>query len=455
MGKKLPNFSTDQSPAKGGQPKAVVLDTTVLLFDPECLSSFPQTTVYLPLSVIEELDSFRYQLNEAGRHARQVVGFLDELRAQHRTQQPLTLENGAAVHFWVDHQSNAALPFHSNLGRSSNLVLSACLNIVEAQRKNDPSFHLMLVTNDSNLRLRASALGVETISFQPNNSQLEKSYETILEIPISKQEQEDFVQFDHLPWGDDRPKLHPNQHVVLIHEKKQLARYIERSKVLKNVAPSSIWNIQPRNLEQIAAIDLLLDPSIDILALVGKAGTGKTLLALAAALHSLGAGENRKILISRPIIPMGKDLGYLPGDIEEKISPWMKPIFDNLEFLLHNNQKKPLPIANVHQLREKGILELEPLTYIRGRSIPNRFMIVDEAQNLTPLEVKTVITRVGNHTKLILTGDPFQIDNPYVDSTTNGLSYVMEKLKPFPLAAHVQLQKGERSPLAELAANIL
>jgi PhoH-like ATPase len=217
-----------------------------------------------------------------------------------------------------------------------------------------------------------------------------------------------------------------------------------------------IWGIRPRNKEQSFALDLLLNDEIRLVTIVGKAGTGKTLLAIAAGLHkTMEESAYQKLLVSRPIFPLGRDIGYLPGSVEEKLNPWMQPIFDNVEYLMNLSRSDKKLGRGYHELVDLGILEIEPLTYIRGRSIPNQFMIVDEAQNLTPHEVKTIITRVGDGTKIVLTGDPYQIDNPYVDQTNNGLVHVVNRFKQEKLAAHVTLSKGERSPLAELAANLL
>ena len=226
-----------------------------------------------------------------------------------------------------------------------------------------------------------------------------------------------------------------------------------------------VWGVFPKNLEQSFALDLLLNDNIKLVSLVGKAGTGKTLLALAAGLlKTVDEGQYQKLLVSRPIFPMGKDIGYLPGDIEEKLNPWMQPIFDNIEFLLGSSaahaskeqgQGRKSTSRGCFELINQGMLNIEPLTYIRGRSIPNQYMIVDEAQNLTPHEIKTIITRVGQNTKIVLTGDCYQIDHPYIDSSSNGLTYVVERFKEEAIAGHVTLLKGERSPLAELAANLL
>jgi PhoH-like ATPase len=238
-----------------------------------------------------------------------------------------------------------------------------------------------------------------------------------------------------------------------------LCRYhAAKKRLLPLYKPSKegIWGIQARNREQHFVLDILLDTDIQLVTLVGKAGTGKTLLAIAAGLQ-LVADDNRysRLLISRPVFPMGRDLGFLPGDVEQKLAPWMQPIFDNVDLLLNSVEDRGKRKRGYRELVDMGIMEIEPLTYIRGRSIPNQYMIVDEAQNLTPHEIKTIITRAGEGTKIVLTGDPYQIDNPYVDSASNGLAYVVEKFKGEAAAGHITLTQGERSGLAELAANLL
>jgi PhoH-like ATPase len=217
-----------------------------------------------------------------------------------------------------------------------------------------------------------------------------------------------------------------------------------------------VWGVRPRNMEQSFLIDLLLNDDVKLVTIVGKAGTGKTLLAIAAGLQKVTEEASyQKLLVSRPIFPLGRDIGYLPGDVEQKLNPWMQPIFDNVEYLLNLSRSDKKAGRGYHELMDLGIVEIEPLTYIRGRSIPNQYIIVDEAQNLTPHEVKTIVTRVGDNTKIVLTGDPFQIDNPYVDSTNNGLVHVVNRFKDQKIAGHIVMSKGERSQLAELATNLL
>jgi PhoH-like ATPase len=264
-------------------------------------------------------------------------------------------------------------------------------------------------------------------------------------------------------WIEPKERLFPNQFVTMIESGNPSHTAIGtynavQQKILPvaKLGKEGVWSIHPRNREQVFALDALLDDSIKVVTLVGKAGTGKTLLAIAAGLHKT-AEENvyNRLLVSRPVFPMGKDLGFLPGDIEEKLAPWMQPIFDNVELLLSGHEAEKRHSKGYRELMAMGIMEIEPLTYIRGRSIPNQFMIVDEAQNLTPHEIKTIVTRAGEGTKIVLTGDPYQIDNPYVDSSSNGLTYLVERFKEQTISGHVTMMKGERSELAELAANLL
>ena len=277
----------------------------------------------------------------------------------------------------------------------------------------------------------------------------------------------DSAQVDQLYDGGLKPDpelaLYPNQFLTLVDKANPnhtaLARFQSGEGILRPLkrVESYPWGIKPRNREQQFALELLLDPAVQIVTLLGKAGTGKTLLAIAAGLQQVVDDEAYdKILVSRPVMPMGRDLGYLPGDISEKLRPYMQPIYDNLEFIVAaNTEARRRSTMTAGQLEEAGYLSVEPLTYIRGRSIPKQYLVVDEAQNLTPHEVKTILTRAGEGTKVIFTGDPHQIDNPYVDASTNGLSFLAEHFKHLDISGHVTLQKGERSRLAELASNLL
>jgi PhoH-like ATPase len=318
----------------------------------------------------------------------------------------------------------------------------------------------VFVTKDTNLRIKADAIGLVAEDYESDKVDIEELYQGYVEMTVDAELIDRFhgqgsVELDG--------EYMPNQFVTLRDMSNSshtaIGRYdfLQRKLVpVKKIAKEGVWSIHPRNREQAFTLDLLLDDNIKLVTLVGKAGTGKTLLAIAAGLNKT-AEDNifNRLLVSRPVFPMGKDLGFLPGDIEEKLTPWMQPIFDNVELLLSGHEMEKRRTKGYKELMAMGIMEIEPLTYIRGRSIPNQYMIVDEAQNLTPHEIKTIVTRAGEGTKIVLTGDPYQIDNPYVDASSNGLTYVVEKFKGQAIAGHVTLMKGERSELAELAANLL
>jgi PhoH-like ATPase len=327
------------------------------------------------------------------------------------------------------------------------------------REKNLPA---VFVSKDTNLRIRADALGLHAEDYDVEGVALDDLWSGVAEVAVDSQAVNDFYASGVVPAAEEDPPP-PNEFVVLRDRSNP-----QHSAVGKYSAPrqayvpliktpkEGTWGIRPRNKEQSFALDLLLNDDVRLVTIVGKAGTGKTLLAIAAGLQkTMEESVYQKLLVSRPIFPLGRDIGYLPGDVEEKLNPWMQPIFDNVEYLMNLSRSEKKQGRGYHELVDLGILEIEPLTYIRGRSIPNQYMIVDEAQNLTPHEVKTIITRVGDGTKIVLTGDPYQIDNPYVDQTNNGLVHVVNRFKHERLAGHITLVKGERSPLAELAANLL
>jgi PhoH-like ATPase len=313
-----------------------------------------------------------------------------------------------------------------------------------------------------NLRIRGDALGLDTVDYDSEKIDIQELYSGSAELDVSPKQIDSFYADGSLALDTTGLDLHANEYVLLRNKDNHAQTALGRwDGPLKKVLPikklrEGVWGIRPRNKEQHYALDLLLNDDIKLVTLVGKAGTGKTLAALAAGLQKV-VEENvfQKLLVSRPIFPLGRDIGYLPGDIEEKLNPWMQPIYDNVEMLLGLNKSDKKEGRNYAELIDLGYIEIEPLTYIRGRSIPNQYMIVDEAQNLTPHEVKTIITRVGDGTKMILTGDPYQIDNPYVDAANNGLTTVVERFKDEAIAGHVTLTKGERSILAEIASNLL
>ncbi len=431
-----------------------ILDANVLLYDPDSIYAFPEAYVCIPISVIEEIDHFKKDFTETGRNARLVSQMLDRIRMQGSLTEGIELSNGSILSVFIVEEKAVRLPAFSDLRKSSNKVLAATILI-----HHDHPEDTYLVTNDINLRVRVSALGIEGMAYEEKLPNLDKFYEGVTVKSVGEKD------FGNLSGNDglkvENKDYYANQSVqVQLRDAAEciVCRFQADSGKLMPIQlfPEGIWGIRARNREQEIALDLLMDPSVHIILLAGKAGTGKTLLALAVALElMLSANLYQKILVSRPIFPMGRDMGYLPGDIEKKMEPWMQPIFDNLEFLSTNKSSPGSKTGGYQRMLDMGLIELEPLTYIRGRSIPHRFMIVDEAQNLTPHELKTIVTRVGVNTKLVLTGDPYQIDNPYVDTSSNGLSHVIEKFQDYSLSGHVNLIHGVRSKLAELASNIL
>lgn len=439
---------------KDRQLKRYILDASILLYDPECIYSYPDSHVIIPISVIEEIDHFKKDFTETGRNARIVSQMLDKIRVQGILTEGIELSNKSILSVFIVEDEAIKMPAFVNLNKSSNRVLAATMLIHDKYPQ-----ATCLITNDINLRVRVSALGINVMAYEEKLPNLEKIYEGLASKTLDSIEFTKLVSEEGLKV--DKNLFYANQ-AVWIKEKesgqKLICRYNKDEKRIVPIQlfPEGIWGIKARNAEQEIALDLLMDPSVHVVILAGKAGTGKTLLALAVALEMmLSANVYQKILVSRPILPMGRDMGYLPGDIDQKMEPWMQPIFDNLEFLASNKQSPGNKSGGYQRLLDMGMVELEPLTYIRGRSIPNRYMIVDEAQNLTPHELKTIVTRAGIGTKLVLTGDPYQIDNPYVDAGSNGLTHVIEKFQNYELAGHVYLIHGVRSKLAELASNIL
>ncbi|KAF0220729.1 MAG: PhoH-like [Geobacteraceae bacterium] len=437
--------------------KNFVLDTNVLLYDPQAIFKFQENNLIIPITVIEEIDRFKKDMNETGRNARQISRFLDELRKKGSLSSGVGLESGGTLRVEIyEEQVMKRLPPELREERGDNRILAVAVDV----REKDAQTPIIFVTKDTNLRIKADAIGLVAQDYESDKVAIEEVYAGFSELDA---EPELIDRFHGQGWAELSGDFYANQFVTLRDrlnpshtaigkydaEKRRLA-------MIKKVAKEGIWSIHPRNREQAFALDALLDDNIKLVTLVGKAGTGKTLLAIAAGLHKT-AEENvyNRLLVSRPVFPMGKDLGFLPGDIEEKLTPWMQPIFDNVELLLSGHEGEKRHSKGYKELMAMGIMDIEPLTYIRGRSIPNQYMIVDEAQNLTPHEIKTIVTRAGEGTKIVLTGDPYQIDNPYVDSSSNGLTYVVEKFKGQAISGHVTMMKGERSELAELAANLL
>jgi PhoH-like ATPase len=436
--------------------KIFVLDTNVLLHDPQAIFAFEDNDVVVPIVVIEELDKFKKGSDEISRNARQVSRILDEHRLKGKLSQGVELKSGGCLRVELNHQSPERLPSELIATKADNRILATALNL-----KHD-DLPVILVTKDTNLRIKADALGLRAEDYESDTITIEELYTGETELPVGPGAIDEFYTKGELTAGD--PKPYPNQFVLLKNSanpsQTALARYNQQKSELVPIAGAKhgVWGVTARNKQQQFALDLLLNDDIRLVTLVGKAGTGKTLLALAAGLEkTIEARAFLRLVVSRPVFPLGKDIGFLPGDIEDKLRPWMQPIRDNLDFLMGASavSGKVKGKKDLQSLFDLGMIEVEPLTYIRGRSMPNQYLIVDEAQNLTPHEIKTIITRAGEGTKVVLTGDPYQIDNPYIDSSSNGLAYVVERFKEQPISGHITLVKGERSDLAELAATLL
>lgn len=467
--------------------KIKIFDTNVLLSDPNALFNYPSELVVIPISVIEEIDEFKKSMNEVGKNARYILRKIDKLRKRGKISAKnkvskrakkellgIPLNNNGRLIIELNHTNE--VPQDLNADKVDNRILAVALWYT----KQYPKSEVQLITQDANLRIKADAYGIVAKEYEKvSDIHTDLFYKGFSDITLNDKDYE-LLQHQNFLYVDKELQKNPliaNQYLTISHpefEQKILCRYDKEKNQLVKLEKkatkelSEKW-IRPINEEQQMAIDALLNPAIPLVTITGKAGTGKTLLAIAAGLYQTCETDiYDKILIARPVIPMGKDIGYLPGTVDEKLNPWMQPIFDNLEFLFENNGNKKNSLGpkftssskkgsftSHADLMTNNILKVEPLTYIRGRSIPNQFIIIDEAQNLSLHEIKTIITRAGKGTKIVFTGDPEQIDNPYVDSISNGLTQIVERLKNERLTAHINLEKGERSELAEIAAELL
>ena len=439
--------------------KVFVLDTNVLLHDPLAMFRFEDNDVVLPITIIEELDRFKKGTADTGRNARYVSRTLDELRQQGSLVAGIPLEQGGTLKVALCHRDTLRqLPAELEGDQGDNAILAVAM-----EYKHHHDMPVVLVSKDTNLRIKADALGLVAEDYETDKIDYDDLYTGTLEVMTSAEAMSQLFGDGHLKL--DVP-IYPNQAITLVdeinpaHTALALVQGSSGKLVpLSKLPHAGVSRVQPRNREQRFAFELLLQDSISLVTLVGKAGTGKTLLAIAAGVQKV-ADERlySRLLIARPIVPMGRDIGYLPGDMREKLTPWMQPLYDNFDLIFGTQDMRGRPEhwrRGHEEMIDQGLLQIEPLTYIRGRSIPKQLLVVDEAQNLTPHEVKTILTRAGEGTKIILTGDPDQIDNPYVDACSNGLTYVVERFKDEALAGHITLCKGERSSLAERAAMLL
>jgi len=448
--------------------KAFILDTNVLLFDPLAFGRLGANDIIIPIVVIEEIDRFKREMSENGRHARQFTRLIDDMRKDGELSKGVKLPNGAVLSVEL---GGGDMPLPSELGmdKADNKILGLALQL----KKESPRRAIHLLTKDANLRIKSDALGIIAEDYEPSNVEPDQLFSGSGTLKVDPSIVDEFyankrVAFSEKLFEHDKeaPKtLYPNQYIILKDYANPTHTAMGRySKELEAIVPlvkppEGLWGVFPKNAEQAFAVDALLNDEIKLVSLLGKAGTGKTLFAIAAGLvKTVDEGVYQRLLVSRPVFPLGKDIGFLPGTVEEKLNPWMQPIYDNIDFLFGNsaaNRTRRAAGKGAQELMNQGMLQIEPLTYIRGRTIPQQYLIVDESQNLSPHEIKTIITRAGDDTKIVLTGDSFQIDNPYVDSANNGLVYLVDRFKGESIAAHVTFSKGERSKLSELASNLL
>lgn len=436
--------------------KTYVIDTSVFLSDANALYRFKNNDIVIPIKVLEEIDKHKKRQDSVGFNARLIIKHLDELRTKGSLHKGLRLGKGMGILRVA--KASSDLPKDLDFNVPDHQILSVAVH----ESKENEKRKVIVVSRDINMRVIADSLGLISEDYETNSivEDKDKVYEGFAEVLVDDEFIERFYDHEEMVLEESmvKEKLYPNQFLLLISssnpKKSAICRFSDHKKPLKpiNVKEySKSWGVVPRNKEQTFAYDLLFDDDVPLVSLIGRAGSGKTLMAIAAGLEqTVGFGERKykKIVVSRPVQPMGKDIGFLPGTMEEKMLPWLMPIHDNLEFILGNKNQ-------IKSYFEKGQIEVEAITYIRGRSISNAFIIIDEAQNLTAHEVKTIITRVGENTKIILTGDIEQIDNIYTNETSNGLTYAIEKFKHAELAGHITFRKGERSKIATLASKVL
>lgn len=436
----------------GGRPIYVV-DTNVLLHEAHALHAFPEAELAITVDVLEELDAFKSQPDELGRTSRRAIRLLDRLRLDGSLAEGVALPHGGTVRVIMSGYLEA-LPATMNQDIPDNRMLACALHLQKTTQR-----RVIFVSKDLNARVKATALRLETKDYSPESQPKEEEdlYRGYREIQVGPGEVDAFYREGHIEAPAD---MHPNECALVLDstnpKHSALARHDHAEKTLVPLRydKTNPWRLQPLNMAQHFALEMLLDPQIELVTLMGQAGTGKTLLALAAALEQVAEKSlYRRALVSRPIIPLGRDIGYLPGSKEEKLDSWMEPIYDNLQFLVDPTLEAV--DDKVGYLFDQGWLEVEAVTYIRGRSLPKLFILVDEAQNLSPHEVKTIVSRAGQDSKVVLAGDPYQIDNPYLDATSNGLSNLVERFRRESIFGHVWLDRSERSNLARLATELL
>ena len=441
--------------------KNYLLDTSVYLTDANSIFQFDNNDVFIPLKVLEEIDKHKKRQDPVGAHARRIIRTLDELRTMGDLQKGVRIGKGKGLLKVMSYSclSGAIFPPDLDIRIPDHIILATA----KAVQQQHPNRSVIVVSRDINMRVICDSIGMKAEDYVTEKAAAssEELYSGFVNHLVDDQFIDRFYEGEDILIEEDEVTglWHPNQFVMMVsnaNEKKTaLARFSAHHTPLKKIVHDKLpdWKINARNKEQAFAMDLLMNPDIKIVSLIGRAGSGKTLLAIAAGLQqTIGLRSElnhySRLIVSRPVQPLGKDIGFLPGTMEEKMLPWLMPIQDNLKFLMGDK-------TSLEMYMDKGKIEIEALTYIRGRSIANAFVIIDEAQNLTKHEIKTIITRIGDGTKIILTGDIEQIDNIYVNETSNGLAHAIENFKQHPIAGHVTFRKGERSELATLASKVL
>lgn len=430
--------------------KTFVIDTNVLIHRPDAIFSFRNSRVVIPIEVFEELDKLKIERHSGrGKSARVACRLIDGLISKRDVSKGVKMPSGGIL---VIPKMEDFKEFHGLIkGKKDNHIILTALALKEDGN------HVFFVSKDINARIKAEALGIRAVDYEKHKVSASDQYKGYVEIEVSRAKCRELEEMKSV---ELEGSFYDNQYCFLTYSGSStivIGRYDRGVGCFRHVPStleSSITGISPLNTEQRIAFDALLNPKINLVTLVGAAGTGKTLLAIAAGLHMvLDEKRYSKVLVSRPVVPMGHDIGYLPGEKSQKMSPWMQPVFDNLDFIIEQANRQNIKSAD--QLINNKVMEIEALTYIRGRSLPKQYIIVDEAQNLSPHEIKTIVSRAGEDTKVILTGDPQQIDNPYLDSESNGLITLVEAFKEESISAHITLTKTERSSLAELATRLL
>lgn len=457
--------------------KLFILDTNVLLSDPKCLNSFEDNDILLPITVLEELDKHKSRVDEVGVNARTVVRALEVLRAKGSLHKGVRIGRGQGILRTgsVTKAAIAALPFEFSSDKADNVILATAMMLTKKPTAKYSG--VALITRDVNLRLKCDSLGIPTEDHKNSKitDETKGIYSGVASLEVTEPQYQEFCTNKPASTVLGDTPVYPQQFVQLVMEGEPMetVRYIEPNAPLRRLERVPAFGLKPRNKEQDYALQLLLDPEVSLVTITGNAGSGKTLIAVAAAFEQvINSKKYDRIIISRSAQPMGKDIGFLPGTLQEKMQPWVAPVLDSIAFLSngarkHKEEKNPEKNERhngdqittgdpyIDLLFKKKVISVEALTYIRGRSIPRTIMLIDETQNLSLHELKTIVTRMGVDSKLVLTGDLDQIDNTHVDQYSNGLTYAIERFKDCPFAGHVNLVKGERSALATYASQVL